>query len=158
MTASLELTPDRVLPCIIALRTWAGASTENWGTFALLTVLLSYPYCHAILVALASRNSGGVRNRSVSAACYNMSVQLGSVIGANIYREDDKPRYLRGNSVLIGINLLAISLFVFAKVYYILRNRSREKRWNAMSAEQKAEYLETTTDEGNKRLDFRFAH
>jgi hypothetical protein len=87
-----------------------------------------------------------------------MNVQLGGVIGANIYREDDKPLYRRGNSVLIGINLLAISLFVFAKVYYILRNRSRERIWNAMSAEEKTEYLETTTDEGNKRLDFRFAH
>ncbi|KAM0718555.1 hypothetical protein Q7P37_005625 [Cladosporium fusiforme] len=147
-----------VLPCIIALRTWAGSGVDSWGTYALLTVLLSYPYCHAILVSLASRNSGGVRTRSISAACYNMNVQLGGVIAANVYREDDKPLYHRGNSVLIGINLLAISLFVFAKVYYILRNRSREKVWNAMSAEQKTEYLETTTDEGNKRLEFRFAH
>lgn len=87
-----------------------------------------------------------------------MNVQLGGVIGANIYREDDKPLYHRGNSVLIGISLLAISLFAFAKVYYILRNRSRERVWNEMSAEKRAEYLETTMDEGNKRLDFRFAH
>lgn len=157
-STSTTLTSQRVLPCIIALRTWAGASVDSWGTYALLTVLLSYPYCHAILVSLASRNSGGVRTRSISAACYNMNVQLGSVIGANIYREDDKPRYVRGNSVLIAINLIAISLFVFAKVYYILRNRSRERVWSAMTPEQKAEYMETTTDEGNKRLDFRFAH
>jgi len=87
-----------------------------------------------------------------------MSVQLGGVIGANIYREDDKPLYHRGNSVLIAISCLALALFLFAKVYYILRNKSREKVWNAMSADEKVVYLNTTTDEGNKRLDFRFGH
>ncbi|RMD44537.1 hypothetical protein DV735_g558, partial [Chaetothyriales sp. CBS 134920] len=43
------------------------------------------------------------------------------------------------------------------QVYYTLRNRSRDRKWNAMTEEQRAEYLATTTDEGNKRLDFRFA-
>ena len=150
--------PPRVLPCIIALRTWSGASIDSWGTYALLTVLLSYPYCHAILVGLASRNSGGVRTRSISAACYNMSVQLGGVIGANIYREDDKPLYHHGNSVLIGISVLAVGLFLFAKGYYLWRNEARERVWGRMSTEERRVYLDTTTDEGNKRLDFRFGH
>ena len=131
---------------------------SQWSTFALLTVLLSYPYCHAILVGLTSRNSGSVRTRSISAACYNMNVQLGGVIAANIYRQDDKPLYHRGNSVLIAIAILSILLFVFAKVYYISRNKSRAKKWDAMTPEQKADYIENTTDKGNKRLDFRFAH
>lgn len=87
-----------------------------------------------------------------------MNVQLGSVIAANIYREDDKPLYHRGNSVLIAINLLALALFVFAKSYYVLRNRSRQRKWGTISVEERQEYLETTKDEGNKRLDFRFAH
>ncbi len=34
----------------------------------------------------------------------------------------------------------------------------REKIWGGMSKEQKQTYLATTTDKGNKRLDFRFAH
>lgn len=45
---------------------------EKWGTFALVTVLLSYPYCHAILVAWTSKNSNNVGTRSVSAALYNV--------------------------------------------------------------------------------------
>lgn len=143
---------------MIALRAWSGAAIDAWGTYALLTVLLSYPYCHAILVGLTSRNSGGVRTRSISAACYNMMVQLGGVIGANIYREDDKPRYHRGNSVLIGINALALVLFIFARLYYTWRNHTREKKWSAMSQDEKHEYLKNTKDEGNKRLDFRFSH
>lgn len=87
-----------------------------------------------------------------------MNVQIGGVISVNIYREDDKPRYRRGNSVLIAVNLFALALLAFAKVYYVRRNRARERIWSAMTADEKHKYLETTTDEGNKRLDFRFAH
>jgi hypothetical protein len=38
------------LPCIIALAVWPGLMKNGWGTYALITVLLSYPYCHAINV------------------------------------------------------------------------------------------------------------
>jgi hypothetical protein len=62
-----------LLPCLLALRLWKGANEDAWGTFGLITTLLSYPYCHAIVVSWASRNSGSVRTRSVSAAFYNMS-------------------------------------------------------------------------------------
>lgn len=49
-------------------------------------------------------------------------------------------------------------LSVFIKLFYIWRNKSREREWNSMSQEEKDQYIETTKDEGNKRLDFRFAH
>lgn len=87
-----------------------------------------------------------------------MSVQAGGVIGSNIYRADDKPLYHRGNMQIVAINCLAIALYGFAKVYYVFRNKQREKKWAAMSQEQKDDYIQNTTDQGNKRLDFRFAH
>jgi len=59
------------LPCIIALYTWPGLVVEKWKTYALMVVLLSYPYCHAINVAWISKNSNNVGSRSVSAALYN---------------------------------------------------------------------------------------
>jgi predicted MFS family arabinose efflux permease len=59
------------LPCCIALYVWPGLIVNKWGTYALLTILLSYPYCHAINVAWASKNSNNVGSRSVSAALYN---------------------------------------------------------------------------------------
>ncbi|KAI9675569.1 MAG: hypothetical protein M1822_008922 [Bathelium mastoideum] len=147
-----------VLPCVAALRWWPGAEVNAWGTYALVTVLLSYPYCHAIVVAWVSRNSGSVRTRSVSAACYNMMVQVGNLISANVYQADDKPLYHRGNDVLFGLSIASIVLFVVTKVYYILKNRSRARKWDAMTEEQKEDYLNNTKDEGNKRLDFRFVH
>lgn len=36
--------------------------------------------------------------------------------------------------------------------------RKRDQTWNAMSRDEKEQYLRTTKDQGNKRLDFRFAH
>lgn len=38
------------LPCIIGLVCWPGLMKNPWGTYALITTLLSYPYCHAINV------------------------------------------------------------------------------------------------------------
>ncbi|KAE8451328.1 hypothetical protein EG329_003957 [Mollisiaceae sp. DMI_Dod_QoI] len=152
------LQPLWTLPCIITLRVWKGALVKPWPTYALMTVLLSYPYCHAILVGWCSTNSNSVRTRSISAAVYNMCVQLGNIIAANIYVTSDKPLYHKGNTHLIIINVLVLFLFLFTKAYYVTRNRLRDKKWNAMTAEEKETYRSTTTDKGNKRLDFRFAH
>jgi hypothetical protein len=113
---------------------------------------------HAILVAITSRNAGTVRTRTVASALYNMTVQASSIIGQNIYREDDKPLYHRGNKVLIAICAYNFATFVGAKVYYMSINKRRHGVWEGMTKEEKETYLETTKDEGNKRLDFRFAH
>jgi hypothetical protein len=45
----------------------------------------------------------------------------------------------------------------FSKIYYILKNSSRERNWSAMRKEQRMEYFATTNGKENKRLDFRFA-
>ncbi|KAE8153468.1 major facilitator superfamily domain-containing protein [Aspergillus avenaceus] len=147
-----------MLPCVAALRFWSGIMDNAWGTYAVVIVLLSYPYCHAILVGWISKNSNNVGTRTVSAAVYNMCVQVGNIIGNNVYRADDKPKYRRGNTVLLALNFLAIFLFLGTKAYYVFRNRYRERAWVAMSAEERQNYLDTTSDTGSKRLDFRFAH
>lgn len=58
---------------------------------------------------------------------------------------------------MIGIDILAIVLFVGAKVYYVWRNKQKACKWDAMSEDEKSDYVANTKDEGNKRLDFRFA-
>ncbi|PLB54097.1 putative MFS transporter [Aspergillus steynii IBT 23096] len=146
------------LPCVAALRFWPQMMENAWGTYAVVVVMLSYPYCHAILVGWISKNSNNVGTRTVSAAIYNMCVQLGNIIGNNVYREDDKPKYRRGNSVLLGLNVLAICLFLGTKAYYVLRNKHRDRVWAAMTEEQQQDYIHNTKDTGSKRLDFRFAH
>ncbi|KAI1808635.1 MFS general substrate transporter [Daldinia bambusicola] len=147
-----------ILPFLIYLNVADTASASRWVIWTVTTLLLAYPNAHAIQVAWNSRNSNTVRSRTVSAACYNMFCQAGGIIASNIYRADDAPLYRRGNKQLIGILVGNIGIYGLTKVYYVLRNRYRDQKWNAMTAEEKLEYLSTTTDEGNKRLDFRFAH
>jgi hypothetical protein len=49
-------------------------------------------------------------------------------------------------------------LYALAKAYYVRRNQWKKSRWEKLSPEERATYLETTTDKGNKRLDFLFDH
>ncbi|KDQ22404.1 hypothetical protein PLEOSDRAFT_36128 [Pleurotus ostreatus PC15] len=132
---------------------------NQWIYFGLASGLLSYPYTHPIQVAWCSRNAGAVASRTVNASLYNMFVQASGIIAAQIYRKDDAPRYRRGNTILITICVFNIAvLYPATKAYYMWRNRQRAKIWDAMTSEEKATYLQTTKDIGNRRLDFRFAH
>jgi len=126
--------------------------------WAVMTGLLCFPNAHPIQVGWNSRNSNTVRSRAVSAALYNMCVQTSGIIGANIYRKDDAPRYQRGNHVLLALLILNIFLYLGTKIYYVKRNEYRDQKWVKMTEDEKMVYLATTTDEGSKRLDFRFAH
>ena len=101
-----------VLPCVVALLVLP-LSTENpWSTYAVLVVLLSHPSSHPLQVGWCSRISGSVRTRTVSAALYNMFVQLQGIIIANVYRDDDKPDYRVLNPLLVqGSSFRAVLFF-----------------------------------------------
>ncbi|KAK9788113.1 putative Phthalate transporter [Seiridium cardinale] len=147
-----------VLPFLIYLNVADTAKASRWVIWAVTSLLLAYPSAHPIQVGWNSRNSNTVRSRTVSAACYNMFVQAGGIIASNVYRSDDAPLYHRGNKVLIGILAGNIVLYLLTKTYYVWRNKSRSAKWDAMTDQERLHYLNTTTDEGNKRLDFRFQH
>lgn len=105
-----------------------------------------------------------------------MFVQGCSIISSNVYRAgkrspstikakhtdpsstDDAPQYHRGNRALLGVVCMNIALYVLTKFYYIWRNKTRDEKWNAMTEEERLAYLSSPPKEGNKRLDFRFAH
>jgi len=145
------------LPLLIALYTFT-SETPQWVYYAVVTLIVGYPYVHPIQVSWASRNSYSVRNRTVSASVYNMFVQADVIIYSNIYQDNDKPLYKRGNRALIVINCINFVLYGSTWVFYRYLNKRRDKIWDGMTQEERVEYLNTTKDEGNKRLDFRFAH
>jgi len=145
------------LPLLIALYTF-NRTTSQWVYYAVISLIVGFPYVHPIQVAWASRNSYSVRTRTISASVYNMFVQASSVVSANIYRQDDKPLYKRGNRQLIAICSMNIIIYIGTYFFYRTLNTRRDKIWNAWSTEQQQEYLETTKDEGNQRMDFRFAY
>lgn len=145
-----------LLPNLIALAILP-ADASRWSTYALLILVLSYPYPHPIHVSWASRISNTVRSRTVSAAVYNMCVQMSGIVAANMYRDDDSPLYRRANRQLSIMCGACIVLYMIAKLYYNCRNKQKAKVWDALTPEQSKHYLETTLDEGSKRKDFQFA-
>jgi len=60
--------------------------------------------------------------------------------------------------LLLSLLILNIFLYIGTKVYYVKRNVYRDKKWASMNEDERLAYLSSTADEGNKRLDFRFAH
>ncbi|KAH8666961.1 major facilitator superfamily domain-containing protein [Xylariales sp. PMI_506] len=154
-----------VLPFLVWLEVAYTSSSDKWQVYAIMILLLSYPnrkankaLAEAIHAAWNSRNSNAVRLRTVSTATYNIFQQLGGIIGSNIYQPGDAPLYRQGNKVLLGMLALNVVVYLSTKAYYVFRNKQRSKKWDSMSEEERLNYLQTTTDEGNKRLDFRFAH
>lgn len=85
-------------------------------------------------------------------------VEVGYAYSNNIYVEEDKPLYRRGNTNLIIINVVSIGVFLLTKLYYVVRNRQRDRVWAGMDAQQRHDYAHYSRDTGSKRLDFRFAH
>ena len=143
--------------CTGVLAFWKESGISPWGSWALRTLILGTPYVHAIAVAWVSRNSNSIKTRSVSSAAYNVCVQLGTIVGVNLYRKNDAPRYLKANKNLFCISVAMIPMFILTKLYYVWRNSMKEKKWRAMSEEERIQYSANSMD-GNKRLDFRFAH
>lgn len=140
------------------IRWWPGTMKEVWPTYALVTLMLGQPYIHAMCVSWVSRNSNSIRTRAVSSALYNIFVQLGSICATQIYRTDDAPLYHRGNTNLFWISVGTIPVIALTKVYYVWRNKQRDRIWSSFTEEEKIDYTLNTTDKGNKRLDFRFDH
>ncbi|KAI0800679.1 MFS general substrate transporter [Fomes fomentarius] len=163
------------LPLLIALYTFT-ENTSQWIYFAVVTLIVGYPSVHPVQVAWASTNSYAVGTRTVSASIYNMFVQASGIIQANIYRDDDKPLYKRGNRDLIAIAVMNMVLYLFTHLFYTRINKRRDRIWDSWTAKasdldcslpmkhltclekQQQEYLDSKKDEGNAKLNFRFAY
>lgn len=154
----LATIPIWILSCLFPLRYWPGSQVDVWGTFAILTVILGACPTWPLTISWCSANSNSVRNRAVSAAVVNVFSQTAAIIAANIYRDDDAPAYYRGNVVLIGCAFGALGSCILARYYYIFRNKQKEKAWDSLTIEEQEDYIKNTSDDTNKRLDFKFTY
>jgi len=149
-----------VLPLLVALLALP-ASGRLWGRFALTTMISGYPYFHPIVSAWISENSFDVQKRAITAATYNVIVQIGSLIGSQIYRSYDAPYYYTGNKVLVSICALSLVTFILQREYLRYLNKRKERVWQAMTTEEQVVYQENQAErerDGNRRLDFRFKY
>ncbi|AAS54725.2 AGR235Wp [Eremothecium gossypii ATCC 10895] len=140
------------------LRWWSGSFVDKWGTYALLITLRAVPSYSPIYTGWSSKNANSVRTRAVAAAAGQFFNKIGYILANQTYRKDDAPAYHRGNLLLFCINLITIPLMIGSKLYFVWRNKRRDELWNKMTEKERQHYTLTTTDQGNKRLDFRFAH
>ncbi|KAF2721643.1 MFS general substrate transporter [Polychaeton citri CBS 116435] len=120
-----------------------------------------HPYFHPIVSAWISENSFDVKKRAITAATYNVIVQIGSIISSQTYRADDAPYYPRGNLVLISLCALSLVTFLLQKEYLRFLNRRKARIWSGMSNEEQSSYKAEQVSrekDGNRRLDFRFQY
>jgi hypothetical protein len=54
--------------------------------------------------------------------------------------------------------VLSIFVFLFAKAYYVWRNKQKDAVWNGMSEAERVAYVRESGVKGGRRADFRFAH
>ncbi|KAK9479176.1 major facilitator superfamily domain-containing protein [Lipomyces japonicus] len=143
-----------VLPNLILLEVLPDAASR-WLRYTFITLLLGYPYYHPILISWISANSNNPDRRSMAFAIYNICVQCGNILAANVYTEDDAPFYRRGNGVLIGINIASMIWVLLIRQYYTHENKRRERVWDELSEEDKVEYIKTSKGLGNQQLNFK---
>ncbi|XP_014556083.1 hypothetical protein COCVIDRAFT_100842 [Bipolaris victoriae FI3] len=147
-----------IMPLLIALLTLPDGGRE-WGRFSLITLISGYPYFHPLVSSWISENTFDVKKRAITAATYNVIVQIGSLISSQIYRKYDGPYYKQGNSVLVAICALSVVTFLVQRMALMRMNKNKQKKWEQMTSEEKALYqadLAARELDGNKRLDFRF--
>ena len=70
------------LPLLIVLYTFT-EHTSQWAYFAVVSLIVGFPYIHPIQVAWTSRNSNSVSARTISACLYNISFQTGYIISVS---------------------------------------------------------------------------
>ncbi|KAK9362795.1 major facilitator superfamily domain-containing protein [Lipomyces starkeyi] len=128
---------------------------DRWIRVFCLTLIVGFPYFTPVLMSWVSANSNDQHKRALAVAIYNISVQLGNIISANMYRADDAPFYRRGNSILIGILVFNICMALFVRWFFSRENKRREEIWGNMTELERIYYSSTTTDVANQRLDFR---
>lgn len=171
-----------VMPLLVGLLTLPNGG-RDWARFSLVTLISGCkfvsdpqvfkpkqqltegqntdPYFHPIVSSWISENSFDVKKRAITAATYNVIVQVGSLIGSQIYRADDAPYYHRGNTVLLVICVLTLVVVIVQREFLRHLNRKKDVAWKAMTVEQQTAYqndIPAREKDGNKRLDFRFSY
>lgn len=69
------------LPLLAALLALPSGG-RDWGRFTITTLISGYPYFHPIVSAWISENTFDVKKRAITAATYNVIVQVGSVVSS----------------------------------------------------------------------------
>lgn len=119
------------------------------------------PYFHPIVSAWISENTFDVKKRAITAATYNVAVQIGSLVGSQIYRVRDAPYYHAGNAVCLAFCVVSVAAVLVQRRVLVAMNLAKHRAWTAMTSGEREAYMSDAAArerDGNKRLDFRFVY
>ncbi|KAI8379619.1 major facilitator superfamily domain-containing protein [Radiomyces spectabilis] len=128
----------------------------RWSFYAAALVTAGSPSWHGLQIAWMSSNMAPVAKRTLALGIIVAAANVSGVPGSQIYQDHDAPRFHTGNWINIGLIATAIILMLFQRTRYDLTNRWRSRKWDQMTEFERQDYLATTKDKGNDRLDFRF--
>ncbi|KAI9250499.1 major facilitator superfamily domain-containing protein [Phascolomyces articulosus] len=83
-------------------------------------------------VAWVANSFGDPTKKGIAIAFISSCASIGSVIGGQIYREDDKPLYIRGHAIALAFSGVTALLSLLLKILL----RRENKRRDALSSEQ----------------------
>lgn len=81
--------------------------------------------------AWQGNNVGGSLKRGVALGVHVGTGNLGGVLSSFIFLTRDSPRFIPGLAILIGLNVMAVTLSTFMTFYYRRENARRDREYKA---------------------------
>ncbi|KAF9182745.1 hypothetical protein BGZ51_008731 [Haplosporangium sp. Z 767] len=144
--------------CILALAVLPEDANKFSLYFALIFAMGGQTCWHPVNAAWISSNMAPVGKRSIALAMYIISVNACDMVSVNLFRDEDAPRFITGFWILFGALLLTIALFIFQRYHLMWINRRRDERTRNWTVDDWQHYNDTTTDEGDDHLSFRYTY
>ncbi|KAJ7075362.1 MFS general substrate transporter [Mycena crocata] len=139
----------------IILRAMPNSASRGVKYFGAV-IVASWPYNHPLNIGWMSENTGSVGKRTVASGAVIFAANIYGVWASQIYQADDAPYFKRGNSINIAFAGFATILWVVQKYYYRSLNRGKERKYAALSEEEKREEDDQAEAKGNRSLRFRY--
>ncbi|KAI9493037.1 major facilitator superfamily domain-containing protein [Zychaea mexicana] len=144
--------------------------TDQRGLYASMFVAVTGIFViNPIVNAWLTNNIAPEMKRSVAAAMAVSANNSAGLLGSNIYRRSDAPRYLRGHSISLSFLCVFIMLALVQRLLLQRKNRIRERICKEMEAGEEGEGLGNAEPQqqeeeqqpiirriGDEALDFRY--
>ncbi|EQB56921.1 putative transporter [Colletotrichum gloeosporioides] len=96
-------------------------------TMLTLSVAFSFPW-HPVNGAWVSMNAKSAGERSITMAILIMAANCSGIVGKQLFREGDGPKYRQGWTVITGLVTAAVVCGIWANVQYYILNKRRLSR------------------------------
>ncbi|KAG2229672.1 hypothetical protein INT48_008904 [Thamnidium elegans] len=128
----------------------------RWNFYVAALFISSSPTWHGMHIAWMSSNLAPLGKRTLALGAVIGAANICGVPGSQIYQQDDAPRFYNGNWINFAVTAFSGILLIFQHTRYVLTNKRRTQKWNALSDTEKKHYIQNTKDEGSNRLDYKF--